>query len=401
MIDWIEGHNSESVFIESEGGTYTFGEIAAAVRSRPKAGVEVIRPRLTVESIVDLIAVMSTGSAIVLSPDAPDPGRHDPVGAASVVFTSGTTALPKGVRLTGDNWTAAARASADHLGHTPDDTWVLAMPLHHVGGISIVLRSAFVGARVRLLSGFDPVSFANALRTGVTLASIVPTMLSRILDADPGPYEGLKAVLVGGGPIPAGLLERAANARVPVLPTYGLTETCGQVATLRPGSDLDYKTHPLPGVGLRIGEGGRIHIRGPMVSAGYVDEPDRPPDEWFVTEDLGTLDTDGALRVIGRADEVIVTGGENVAPSRVEATLEESPGVVTALVVGIPSQEWGMEVGCLYVGNVTPAEIRAWARERLSGFMVPRHWLMVDEIPVSGPGKPDRSAARSMLEAGL
>ena len=399
MIDWIERHNSESVFIESTDRSYTFGEIAEAVRSRPEIGAEVIRPSLTVESIVDLIAAISTGSAIVLAPGSPDPGPLDSAGSASVVFTSGTTDRPKGVRLTKDNWTAAVEASAGHLGHTGDDVWALAMPLHHVGGLSIVLRSAFVGAMVRLLPGFDPASFAAALRTGVTLASVVPTMLSRVLDADSGPYQGLKAVLVGGGPIPGGLLERARHAGLPALPTYGLTETCGQVATLRPGSNVDYKADPLPGVELRVGSEGRIMVRGPMVSPGYVGEPDRAADEWLITGDLGSLDSDGALRVLGRADEVIVSGGENVSPSRVEATLEENSLIREAMVVGVASEEWGMEVGCLYVGDILPEEMEAWTRQHLPGFMVPRRWLVVTEIPRTSLGKPDRSVGRSMMEA--
>jgi len=399
VIDWIERHNSDSVFIESTDGSHTFGEIAEAARSWPPSEVEVVRPRLDVDSIVHLIAAMSAGSAIVLAPDAPDPGPLDPAGAASVVFTSGTTTQPKGVRLTRDNWIAAVEASARHLGHTVEDTWALAMPLHHVGGLSIVLRSAYVGARIRLLPGFDPASFAGALRNGVTLASVVPTMLSRILDADQGPYQGLKAVLVGGGPIPPGLLERATEAGLPVLPTYGLTETCGQVATLRPGSDIEYKAHPLPGVELRIGSGGRIELRGPMVTPGYVGERDRPDGEWLVTGDVGSLDSDGALRVVGRADEVIVSGGENVSPSFVEAALEGSPLVRSAMVVGIPSEEWGMEVGCLYVGEASPRQVIAWARKTLQDFMVPHRWLAVDEIPRTGLGKPDRSIGRSMMES--
>jgi O-succinylbenzoic acid--CoA ligase len=352
---------------------------------------------LSVASIVGLLAAMSHGSAIVLPAGDFDPGSVDPAGAATVVYTSGTAAEPKGVRLTKSNWTAAVDASAWHLGHDVDDTWILAMPLHHVGGMSILLRTAYVGSRLRLLPGFEPESFVIALRSGVTLVSVVATMLERILDVDSGPYTGLKAVLVGGGPIPDGLLERAHAAGLPAIPTYGMTETCGQVATLRPGSDLDYKVHPLPGVEISTEEDGRIRVRGAMVSPGYVGEPDRSSDDWFVTGDAGSLDPDGALRVIGRADDLIITGGENVSPARVEAVLVGHPAVTAALVVGVPSPTWGMEIGSIYVGDVEPRELRDWAKKRLAGFMIPRRWLAVDAIPLGTLHKPDRAAAVELL----
>jgi O-succinylbenzoic acid--CoA ligase len=346
--------------------------------------------------VVDLLAVMTHGSAVVVAEGAPELGSVDAAGAAVVIFTSGSTGGSRGARLTRENWEAAAQASVEHLGHGPDDTWLLAMPLHHVGGLSIVVRSAYTGGRVRMLPGFEPETFARELHN-VTMASVVPTMLSRILDVDPGPYQDLRAVLVGGGPIPDDLLARAAEAGLPVLPTYGMTETCGQVATLRPGSPVENKAHPLPGVDLRIEPDGRIALRGPMLSPGYVGEPDRESGDWFSTGDLGTLDDDGAVRVTGRADTMIVSGGENVDPALVEAALTKVPGVEQSMVFGVPSEEWGMEVVCLYVGDAGSIRIETYLRDRLPGFMIPKRSIRVNAFPLTAMGKPDRAEAARLF----
>jgi O-succinylbenzoic acid--CoA ligase len=346
---------------------------------------------------VDLLAVMSRGTAVLVGHDAEIPEDIDPMGAATVVFTSGTTGGSKGVRLTRANWEAAVIASQQHLGNRPDDVWLLAMGVHRVGGIAIVLRSAYVGGTVRMVARFDAAEFVAALRNGVTFASLVPTMLHRILDIDPGPYSGVRAVLVGGGPIPDGLLERALEARLPVLPSYGMTETCGQVATLRPGSPVERKAHPLPGVELRIEPDQRIAVRGRMVTPGYLGESDRSPGSWFLTGDLGELDLDGALRIHGRADDVIVSGGENIDPGVIEASLNTIPGVEAALVLGVPSPEWGMEVACVYVGSLQPGEVESHLRKQLSGALIPKRWQRVDALPITDLGKPDRSRAIQLL----
>jgi O-succinylbenzoic acid--CoA ligase len=333
---------------------------------------------------------------VIVSGDI-EPTPIDPAGATTVVFTSGTTGGPKAVRLTRDNWEAAADASMRHLGHGHDDVWLLAMPLHHVAGLSIVLRSAYAGGRVRMLDGFEPKEVAAQLGAGVTMASMVPTMLHRVLEAGPGSYEGLRAVLLGGGPIPDGLLKRGVAAGLPILPTYGLTETAGQVATLRPGDPPANKAYPLPSAELRIEPDGRIAVRGPMVSPGYVGEPDRDVDDWLVTGDLGSMDEDGALRVLGRADDIIVSGGENIDPGRVEIEIASVPGVDGVLVLGVPSEEWGMEAVCLYMGELDEGGVESKVRETLPAFMIPRRWLRVSELPMTPMGKPDRAAAARLF----
>jgi O-succinylbenzoic acid--CoA ligase len=397
VIDWLARHDPKRVFLETPIGSHTYGDVLESLHNRPVTGVEVLRPRLTAGSVVDLLAVISRGSAVLVGHSSEVPSDIDPRGAATVVFTSGTTGGAKGVRLTRANWEAAVIASQKHLGNRPDDVWLLAMGLHRVGGIGIVLRSAHIGATVRMLARFEAPEFVAALRSGVTIASVVPTMLHRILDIDPGPYQGLRAIIVGGGPIPDGLLERAVEARLPVLPSYGMTETCGQVATLRPGSRVERRAHPLPGVDLRIESDGRIAVRGPMVFPGYVGDPDRDPGSWFVTGDLGDLGPDGALRVHGRADEVIVSGGENIDPGMIETALIEIVGVEAALVFGVPSVLWGMEVACMYVGDLEPSDLEARLRKHLSGPLIPHRWQKVDSLPMTDLGKPDRDQAIRLL----
>jgi O-succinylbenzoic acid--CoA ligase len=156
---------------------------------------------------------------------------------------------------------------------------------------------------------------------------------------------------------------------------------------------LENKAHPLPGVEFRTEPDGRIAVRGPMVSPGYVGAPDRGRDDWFVTADIGELDDEGAVRVKGRADSVIMSGGEKIDPATVEAALSRIAGVEKALVLGIPSEEWGMEVACLYVGEANPNRIESHLTDRLPGFMIPKRWLRVRSLPVTPMGKPDRVAA--------
>lgn len=390
MIEWLRRVDGNRPFLTAEEGTWSYQETLDEVERRLVESPRLIQPSLSPESVFEIIASVSGGGATVVGPHAEttEPGQAD-----LVVFTSGSTGPPKGVRLTMLNLAAAAAASAEHLEHGAGDNWLLAMPLNHVGGISIVVRQAYTGGEITLLPRFDPRAFADAIRGDVTMVSVVPTMLARLVGL--GPFDGLRAVLVGGGPIPPGLLESAAAEGLPVLPTYGMTEALGQVATLRPGSALEHKMHPLPGIEIRIDPGGRIAVKGPQVSPGYLGEEDRL-DPWLLTNDVGEVDAEGALRVLGRSDTVIVTGGENVAPERVEAILRQHPEVDDAVVVGVPHPEWGEMIVCVYQGDALG--LAGWASDRLAGHMVPKEWLRVDAIPSTSIGKPDREAAGRLFE---
>jgi len=387
VIDWFERRPADRPYLITTRGTVTYGQVATELAARQTSAPRVVVPALDIESVLDILAGIAGGGATVVARRS----HIAPVDSTLVVYTSGTTGPAKGVRLSLDNLIAASDASARHLGHGESDTWLLAMPLHHVGGISILVRQAFCGGAVRMLPGFDEIAFAHTLKGDVTMASVVPTMLHRLLGL--GPFAGLKAVLVGGGPIPAGLLESADRDGLPVLPTYGMTETFGQVATLRPGSPVERKAHLLPGIDIRIGDDGRIAVRGRQVFPGYVGEPDRT-SPWFVTNDLGSLDEDGALRVLGRADHVIVTGGEKVDPAVVEVALIGHPDISEAVVYGVPDEEWGERVVASFIGEADPVELESFFASRLPIHMVPKEFRRVVKIPRTALGKPDRHALR-------
>ena len=257
----------------------------------------------------------------LLDAGAPVAGTHDLDATAIVVHTSGTTSGPRAVELTYGNWLWSALGSAAALGVARDDAWLCTLPLSHVGGLSILVRSAIYATSVVLHERFDAEAAADEIATRATLVSVVPTTLARLLDAGLRHPPRLRAALVGGAPITAALLERAAAAGVPTVSTYGLTEACSQVTTGGP---------PLFCTRVRIGHAREILVAGPTVAPGALHD-----DGWLHTGDEGTLDDDGNLTVTGRAGDTIITGGENVAPAEVEAVLESHPAVAEAAVHGV------------------------------------------------------------------
>lgn len=311
----------------------------------------------------------------------------------SILFTSGSAGRAKPVRLTWGNLEASAAASAKLLSHTPEDRWLAVLPIYHIGGLSILIRSARQMASVILEPRFDPDRAAQLMASGaVTLGSLVSSMLRRILDADPGPYRSVRALLMGGGPTPIELLSEATDAGLPVLPTYGMTETASQIATrpIEDGLHPGMEAVAVPGAQIRIDRDGVIEVRGPMVSPGYMGEDSRPT-EWFRTSDVGEM-RDGRLTVLGRADDVIISGGENVHPVEVEDVLRSVAGVRDVVVVGVPHERWGQEVVAVIEGMASPGMLDRHARYHLAGFKVPKRWLNVAELPRISIGKPDRAS---------
>jgi O-succinylbenzoic acid--CoA ligase len=296
---------------------------------------------------------------------------------ATLMHTSGTTAAPKSVRLTYGNWLASALGSAVALGLDPAERWLCPMPLTHVGGLSIPIRSAIYGTSAVLHERFDTDAVLDALAGQVTVVSLVPTMLARLLDAGLENPPMLRWVLLGGGPIPPSLLERAREAGVPVAPTYGMTEACSQIVT---------GGWPLPGVEVRIAADGEVLVRGPNVSSDSLG-----PDGWLHTGDVGDLDDRGELYLLGRKSDTIVSGGENVAPLEVEAVLLAHPAVADAAVHGRPDEEWGEAVVATIVRRdgvvVEPGELRAFCAGRLAAFKVPKAVEFADRLPRSETGK--------------
>jgi O-succinylbenzoic acid--CoA ligase len=297
----------------------------------------------------------------------------------AVMHTSGTTAAPKPIVLSDGNFFASALGSAVALGLDPGERWLCPMPLTHVGGLSIPLRSAIYATSVVLHGRFETEAVLRELMDParrITLVSLVPTMLGRLLDAGLERPPTLRWALLGGGPIAPALLQRARAAGVPVAPTYGMTEACSQIATFG---------YPLPGVEL-ITRAGEIWVRGPIVAAGSADG-----DGWLHTGDLGAFDDRGRLTISGRQSDTIVTGGENVAPAEVEAVLQEHPDVVDAGVHARADEEWGEIVVAKVVTRngaaVDPESLRAFCATRLARYKVPKSIELVAELPRTGSGK--------------
>lgn len=332
-------------------------------------------------------------------------GVHDlpggrPVGddVAVVVATSGSTGEPKGVELTRAALEASARAGAARLGATPDDRWLCCVPVAHVAGVAVIVRALIAGTEPVVHERFD--AHAVARERDATLVSLVPTMLRRLLDAG-ADVARWRAILLGGAAAPRALLARAAAAGARVVRSYGATETCGGCV---------YDGVPLDGVAVALGADGVVSVRGPVVMRAYRNRPELTARAlragWFVTNDVGRFDDGGRLEILGRADDVIVTGGEKVHPARVAALLEEHPGVRAAAVAARPDPEWGERVVAVVVpsGERAPdlAELRAFVRARAARHDAPRELVTVDELPLLPSGKVDvRAALRAARPASL
>jgi O-succinylbenzoic acid--CoA ligase len=354
---------------------------------------------------------------LTVDPAAFREGMIDPDAPFAIIFTSGTTGSPKGAVLTCGAFFASAMASAYRIGVLPDDRWLCVLPLYHVGGLSILLRSCLYGTAVDLWQRFDAAAIARRMTTApVTLISLVPTMLHRLLDlfGDEPPPPRLRLVLLGGAAASPDLLERALQAGWALATTYGLTEAASQVATAlpeqvrrKPGS----VGRPLLFTSLRVvdeaghdqppGVYGDILIRGPTMMRGYLGEPPLDADAWFATGDIGYLDVDGDLWVVQRRSDLIISGGENIYPAEIEQVLRQHPAVADVAVVGVPSPEWGQQVGALFVlrdPTVDVREILAFSRTRLAGYKQPRIVRVVDELPRTASGKIHRAAVAELLE---
>jgi O-succinylbenzoic acid--CoA ligase len=364
---------------------------------------------------LETVAIAPGVDAIVLDdslPAHPRPDRSeiDRDAPFAVLYTSGTTGRPKGACLSRANFEASAVGSALHLGVLPTDRWLACMPLFHVGGLSIPLRSAVYGTTAILHDRFDPEAVDRALDDdGITLVSLTATMLKRLLDqrGSRAAPDALRCVLLGGGPNPSELLERACERGFRVAPTYGLTEACSQVATHAPDDEGELRAlTPLPGTEVRIVDDGgsevahatpgEIEIRGPTLMVGYLDGARATPavrrDGWFATGDVGTLDATGRLRVIDRRSDLIVSGGENVYPAEVEAALIEHRDVAEAGVAGVADAEFGQRPAAWIVlerGAPDPgdAALVAHCRERLAGYKIPVAFRRVDALPRNASGK--------------
>jgi O-succinylbenzoic acid--CoA ligase len=314
-------------------------------------------------------------------------------GTAVVIGTSGSTGAPKGVELSAAALRHSAQASLDRVGARPGERWLCCLPVTHVAGLQVLVRSLVGGTEPVLADRADAATLAAS---GCSHVSLVPTQLQRLLESDVDkstPLAQFSTVLLGGAAAPAGLLAAARAARVPVVTTYGMTETCGGCV---------YDGVPLDGVRVKIGEDERVWLGGPVLFTRYRGAGGAPADNWFRTGDLGRLDESGRLAVRGRADDVINTGGHKVVPGEVAAALENCPGVRDVAVVGQPDPEWGERVVAV-VAPADPADppglelIRLHVRERLPRYAAPSRVVMVDAVPMLPSGKHDIVRLRQEL----
>jgi O-succinylbenzoic acid--CoA ligase len=335
----------------------------------------------------------------------------------SVLYTSGTTGRPKGAIQTFGNHYWSATASNLNLGTNEDDRWLAALPLFHVGGLSILLRSVLFGMTAVVHESFDPARANAAIDDGVTVMSVVANMLQRMLDERgecPYPFH-LRCMLLGGGPAAQPLLEACAARGVPVVQTYGLTETASQLTTLAPADalrKLGSAGKALSGSEVRIvGEDGRdcaangpgeIIARGPTVTPGYLNRPEATAealrDGWLHTGDLGYLDAEGYLYVLDRRTDLIVSGGENVYPAEIESALQSHPAVLEAGVIGVADDRWGQvphAVVVLRPGAATTAgELIEWCKAHLASYKTPRGVSFVESLPRNAAGKLVRASLK-------
>lgn len=390
--------------------------VAALIQGAWAAGICVvpINRRLTDAEAAPLIA--QAGATLVLDDawlrgeqleftgtTAPPHWTPDPASLALLLFTSGTSGPPKAVRLSRRALSAAVTAAVERLDLSPHAVWSVCLPLDHIGGISIILRSLFSGCALHLHERFEQQAIADdvSLVSGI---SLVPTMLHRLVQVQHARAANwppsLRTLLIGGGPLDRGLAEACAALGQAPCQTYGLTECASQVCTLTPEDALagiGTAGRPLRGLEVRLTPEGIIQVRGAAVLDGYDADPfPGDADGWFTTGDLGQWDDSGRLIVLGRSDEVLISGGENCAPHDIEALLERHPGIREAGVYGLPDREWGTRICAVFVPTnepLTDAEVRA-ACALLAPFKRPKEWRWAPTLPRTSLGKIQRQRLR-------
>lgn len=425
-------------FLVTAERALSYAEVAQAVSARiallPSSKLVALVGHATVETIIQLLALLETKTPFVaihprwtalermrvleeakpshlLDGDAVEAlhrGESEPLPGAllAVLYTSGTSGRSKGALLSRDAFMHAAKASEARLGWKEDERWLLAMPLAHVGGLSIVLRCLIARKTIVLArtGPFDAHAFIESVNTHhVTIASLVPTQLAHLVNASLASPAHLRAVLLGGAACPESVLHRAHALDWKLFTTYGLTEACSQVTTsISPISSSDEGCGPpLDGVEVEVREG-RVLVRSKAMMLGWLakDLPN-PFDEkgFYDTGDLGRLDEAGRLHLHARRTDLIVTGGENVYPREVEEAVLALEGMREACVVGIEDALWGQRVALVYVGEAQTIEALQQAlRPKLAAFKLPRVLQRVEALPLNSVGKIDRNQARLLLQ---
>jgi len=395
---WLRRADPETpALVLPDAAVLNYGDLAS-LTGRP--GLQVLEGSAATLARGLAASALGRGTALPLAPGLAAGPRRRLIGLAEaaanprlalIIATSGSTGTPRGVRLPWRALAAAARMGNRVLGLQPGDTWLACLPLFHVGGAMILYRCWRAGATALVHEGFAADAVLRDLHEcRVTHVSLVPPMLAQLLDAGPigqtRPPPTLRHVLVGGAALNEPLLARALAAGWPVATTWGMTETCA-MATLA--------GRPLPGVRVRAAASGVLEIATPAHMAGYLGELDA--GEWFATSDLGTVDAEGCVRITGRADDMLISGGVNVHPQEVESRLAACPGIREAGVAGIRDPVWGDVIAAVYEGEVHEEVVESWCRAHLPGPRRPRRFLRVERLPRTASGKLDRRSLASLV----
>ncbi|RFS82341.1 AMP-dependent synthetase [Actinomadura spongiicola] len=382
-------------------GPHLFRALAEALDGGP--ALCPLSPDLPEPALRDLLDALAPDA--IRTPDGLAPyrprGGHAPVhpDTAVLIATSGSTGAPKFVELSAAALRHSATGTLTRIGAAPGDRWLCCVPTSHISGVQVLVRALVAGTDPIILPRFDPAAVTTAAEATATAAamggphvSLVPTQLRRLLDAG-ADLSRLGAILLGGAAAAPALLAEARDRGGRVFTTYGMSETCGGCV---------YDGTPLPGTRVALGDDGRIRLAGPSLFTGYRLRPEETAEardgDWFLTRDLGVLE-DGRLRVRGRLDDVINTGGEKVVAAEVAAALSHHPKVRDVVVIGRPDPEWGERVTAVVVPGASGVpklpELRALVRETMPAYAAPHELELVDAIPLLASGKPDRERLRS------
>lgn len=344
-----------------------------------------------------------------------DPGELIPVfksdWVASIMYTSGTTGKPKGVLQTFGNHFYSAVSSALNLGLSSADKWLCVAPIFHISGFSIIMRGLIYGMTVRLVEKFRAEEIERILANEtVTIMSVVPFMLKKLIQqqnkTNTHYNSAFRCMLLGGGTIDREMLEICLQRSIPVVQCYGMTETCSQIVALRSADallKLGSVGQPLFSTQLKLSKDGEILLKTPALTPGYLNLPDKLPskmiDGWYRTGDIGHLDKEGYLYIDGRADEMLISGGENIFPQEVEQVYQRYPQVNEVAVVGQNDSVWGQVPVAFVVSDrrLSTTKLMNYGYEHLARYKVPQHYIFVSELPKNASGKIRRFMLREKL----